>query len=61
MGVEKEVLVRAEVERDASGTVIGQREGVTVRRRKLREVSSQAVASTGMKEIRVVSDGWCKQ
>jgi hypothetical protein len=35
VGMEKEVLVRTEVlEREASGAGIGQREGVTVHRRK---------------------------
>jgi hypothetical protein len=38
--MEKEVLVGAEVKREASGAEIGQREGVMVRQRKLREVSS---------------------
>ena len=55
-----EVLVGTEVEREASGAGIGQREGVMVRRRKPREVSSQAVVSAGTKEVRVASDGWCK-
>jgi hypothetical protein len=61
VGVEKEVLVGAEVEREASGAGIGQREGVTVHQRKPREVSLQAVVvSAGMKESRVASDRWCK-
>ena len=61
MGMEKEVLVVTEVEREASGAGIGQREGVTVRQRKPREMSSQAVVvSAGVKEVRVASDGWCK-
>jgi hypothetical protein len=35
VGMEKEVLVVTEVEREASGAGIGQREGVMVRRRNL--------------------------
>ena len=53
------MLVGAEVEVEASGTRIGQREGRTVCHRKPREVPSQAVVRAEVMEVRLASDRCC--